>query len=89
VRRLIDEAEAKAREILSKRIDDLHALAKALLEYETLSGDEVNKVLNGEKISRDEPGTKKSEKPASSVPVTGQPKRPRSGGGEMEPQPQG
>ena len=89
VRRLIDEAEAKAREILSRRIEDLHVLAKALLEYETLSGEEVGRVLKGDQINRDEPGTKKSEKPASSVPVTGQPKRPRSGGGEMEPQPQG
>ena len=37
VRRLIDEAEAQAREILLARRDDLERLANALLEYETLS----------------------------------------------------
>jgi cell division protease FtsH len=45
VRRLIEEAENKAREILTTRNGDLHKLAKALLEYETLSGDEVMALL--------------------------------------------
>ena len=36
VRRLIEEAEGRARVILTERLDDLHKIAKALLEYETL-----------------------------------------------------
>jgi cell division protease FtsH len=77
VRRLIEEAEAKAQDVLTKRMDDLHKIAKALLEYETLSGDEVNALLRGEAI-RDEDGNvpppAKPTAPATakrgSVPVT-------------------
>ncbi|MGE3770176.1 MAG: ATP-dependent zinc metalloprotease FtsH [Bdellovibrionales bacterium] len=76
IRRLIEEAEAKARKVLTAQMDDLHKLAKALLEFETLSGDEVNALLRGEKI-RSEDGTPpppKASTPASgkrsSVPVT-------------------
>ena len=56
VRRLIEEAEAKARQILTDRIDDLNTLAKALLEYETLSNDEISQVLRGEAVVRDDTG---------------------------------
>ena len=41
VRRLIEEAEGKARQILTDHLEDLHLIAKALLEYETLSNDEI------------------------------------------------
>ena len=41
VRRLIEEAEGKAKQILTEHLDDLHLIAKALLEYETLSSDEI------------------------------------------------
>ena len=47
VRRLIEEAEASAREILTDKSGDLEAVALALLEYETLSGDEVASLLRG------------------------------------------
>ncbi|NBX73434.1 MAG: ATP-dependent metallopeptidase FtsH/Yme1/Tma family protein [Alphaproteobacteria bacterium] len=57
IRRLIEEGEVKAREILTQRFDDLHKLAKALLEYETLSGDEVNDLLAGKPIKRDDGNT--------------------------------
>jgi len=52
VRRLIEEAEGKAREVLMAHMDDLHKLAKALLEFETLTGDEVKALLRGEPIVR-------------------------------------
>jgi cell division protease FtsH len=58
IKAIIDHAYAEARRILTERIADLHALAKGLLEYETLSGDEIRMVINGEKIIRkvvDEP----------------------------------
>jgi cell division protease FtsH len=88
IRKLIEDGERKARDILRKGKDKLHILAKALLEYETLSGEEVKLILKGEKIHRDDHGGhKKQEKSASSVPVTG---RPKGGAatGDMEPQPQ-
>jgi len=52
VRRLIEEAENTARRILNARLNDLHKIAKALLEFETLSGDEVAALLRGEELSR-------------------------------------
>jgi cell division protease FtsH len=55
---IIDHAYSEARRILTERLADLHALANGLLEYETLSGDEIKMVINGEKIIRkvvDEP----------------------------------
>ncbi len=92
VRRLIDEAEAKAKEILLARRDDLERLASALLEYETLTGNEVDAVLRNEPITRPDPG-EESREPGrrSSVPSSGDKtkKRPTPGGLEAEPQPGG
>ncbi len=50
IRRLIEEAEARARTILSDHAGELRTLADALLERETLSGDEVDAVLRGERL---------------------------------------
>jgi len=58
IKAVIDHAYAEARRILTERRADLEALAKGLLEYETLSGDEIQAVIRGEKIIRkvvDEP----------------------------------
>jgi cell division protease FtsH len=86
VRRLVEDGEQTARRILHDRIDELHTLAKALLEYETLSGDEVAAALRGEKIVRESPEDTQSPKPpASSVPSAG---RPRGGEGGLRPEPQ-
>jgi cell division protease FtsH len=89
IRGLITTGEASAKKILGKRRSDLHALAKALLEYETLSGEEVKLILDGKPINRDEEAAKKkTNKPSSAVPTAGGGKRGRSSAGEMEPQPQ-
>jgi cell division protease FtsH len=90
IRKLIEDGEKTAREILSRSLDKLHALARALLEYETLNGEEVGRILRGEAFHREESGNaKKPERASPSVPVTGQKKRERpQGPGEMEPQPQ-
>jgi cell division protease FtsH len=70
VRRIIEEAETKARTILTEHIDELHAIAKALLEFETLSGDEVKDLLAGKPIRQ--PGDSSGpHKPRSSIPATG------------------
>jgi cell division protease FtsH len=52
IKSVIDHAYAEAKRILTERIADLHSLAKGLLEYETLSGEEIQAVLRGEKIIR-------------------------------------
>jgi cell division protease FtsH len=86
-RSLIEEAEGTARGVLTKHIDDLHVLAKALLEYETLTGDEINALLRGEQIRPDLGDSKPTtgEKAASTVPQTG---RPRGVKPSLGPEPQ-
>jgi cell division protease FtsH len=91
VRRLIEESETKARNILVEHIDELHRLAQALLEYETLSGDEVRALLRGEEIVRKEPNDTPAAPPSMptrptatrrpSVPTAGRP-------ATLEPEPQ-
>ncbi|WP_269715963.1 ATP-dependent zinc metalloprotease FtsH [Caulobacter sp. NIBR2454] len=73
VKRLVDYGHDEARRILTERIDDLHTLAKSLLEYETLSGEEINGVLKGIKPNRDEPEVKLPGNPTVSVPITSTP----------------
>jgi cell division protease FtsH len=88
VRRLIEEAEGKARQILTDHLDDLHLIAKALLEYETLSNDEIGTVLRGEKIVRDDTGGAGSgpdRRRRASVPTSSTGQAP--GGANPEPQP--
>ncbi len=90
IRSLVEEGEQTARRILTERIDDLHKLAKALLEHETLSGEEVDKVMRGEPIVRasDDEESKSSAGPA--VPAAGKSRPPRGepGRGGLEPYPQ-
>jgi cell division protease FtsH len=52
IKAVIDHAYSEARRILTERRADLESLAQGLLEYETLSGDEIQAVLRGEKITR-------------------------------------
>jgi len=92
VRRLIDEGELRARNILSDHRDDLDRLATALLEYETLSGDEVDTLLKGGSIYRPESPNEPSRGPGtrSSMPPSGKRTGPEAhthGGLGAEPQP--
>jgi cell division protease FtsH len=88
IKRFVEEAYEKARKILTDNLGDLHKIAQALLEYETLSGDEMMALLRGEKIAREtqveDPPT--AMPPPSSVPSSGRPRGP-DGGGHPEPQP--
>jgi cell division protease FtsH len=85
VRRIVEEGEVKAREILTKNLDGLHIVAKGLLEYETLSGEEVQALLRGEKI-RQGSNENNTPKPRSSIPTAGATVA-RPGGLEPRPQP--
>ena len=73
VRRLIQTALDEARRILTERIEDLHTLAKALLEFETLSGDEIINALKGVRPNRDEPEKRSPMGPRVSVPLAPRP----------------
>jgi cell division protease FtsH len=85
VRRIVEEGENTARDILTRNVDSLHIVAKALLEYETLTGEEVQALRRGEKI-RQTTGESGSSKPRSSVPTAGATVQ-RPGGLEPRPQP--
>jgi cell division protease FtsH len=76
IRRLIEEAEGVARQVLTDHLDELHRLATALLEYETLTGDEAKRAIKGEDIGRDNPSARPTSLPVSgaSIPSTRRPK---------------
>lgn len=72
VRKIVDGGLERAREVLTKHLEELHTLAKALLEYETLSGDEIKAVLRGDPIIRETPSDDTDDKkPKTSVPTGG------------------
>ena len=54
IRKIVEEGEKKANNILTKNIGDLHKIAKGLLEYETLTADDVENVLAGNKLKKNE-----------------------------------
>jgi cell division protease FtsH len=70
VRRLVQAGMDEARRILTERIADLHTLAKALLEFETLTGEEIDNVLKGIPPQRDDIEEKRPPAPALGVPLT-------------------
>ena len=45
VRKIVDTGYGRAKKILTEKLDDLHKLSKALLEYETLNGDEIRDLI--------------------------------------------
>jgi cell division protease FtsH len=89
VRRLIEEAEGRAHQILTDHLEDLHLIAKALLEYETLSNDEIGTILRGEKIVRDDTGGAgpADRRRRASVPTSSGQGAGPSPGANPEPQP--
>ncbi len=68
IKNIVEGAYARARKILTDQLDQLHIVAKALLEYEMLSGDEIKALLRGEPILRDTPDEPADNGPRSSVP---------------------
>ena len=70
IKRLVQGGYDEARRILTTRLEDLHALAKALLEFETLSGDEIIKVLQGIPPIREAPEERRLPPPSVAVPLT-------------------
>jgi cell division protease FtsH len=73
VKALVKAGEDEARRILTEKMENLHTLAKALLEYETLSGEEITNVLKGVPPVRDEPEAKRPAGPTVAVPISPRP----------------
>ncbi len=93
IRRLVEEGYETARRIITEKLDDLHTIAKGLLEYETLSGDEIKDLLQGKPPIRDVDDDGVGAPAASAVPAAGPKREGRGDEGEeptggMAPQPQ-
>ena len=78
VKKLVEGGLERARKLLTDHVDQLHSLAGALLDYETLSGDEIKRLIAGEDIGRPDPGAAGPVIPAvgGSVPKTRRPSGP-------------
>ncbi len=94
VKELVDEGYDTAKRILTEKAEDLERLAQGLLEYETLTGNEITKVIAGEALNRgddDEDDTPDTGGTASvtAIPKTKPRKKPSEGDGGLEPEPTG
>jgi cell division protease FtsH len=89
VKQIVDEGYETAKSILTEKREDLERLAQGLLEYETLTGNEITKVIAGEPLNRgdDDDDAPDSGDPASvtAIPKTKPKKRP--GDGDLKPEP--
>jgi cell division protease FtsH len=84
IKSIIDHAYSEAKRILTERLADLHALAKGLLEYETLSGDEIRLVISGEKLIRKIVDDPMPDQRRASVPTSSpKPEMPTGGMGPL------
>jgi len=88
VRRLVHEAHETATRILTERRADLDTLAHGLMEFETLTGDEIIGLLKGVRPVRDAADNKEPPPPRAAVPVTGKPRGLGPDAPGLEPQPQ-
>ncbi|KCV83078.1 ATP-dependent metalloprotease FtsH [Actibacterium atlanticum] len=88
IKELVDEGYDTAKRILTERAQDLENLAQGLLEYETLTGSEITKVIAGEALRRDDDDDASSDS-GNAPSVTAIPKtKPKSSSdGGMEPEP--
>ncbi|CUK26546.1 ATP-dependent zinc metalloprotease FtsH [Cognatishimia activa] len=89
VKRFIQEGYDTAFELLTKHKDEWERLAQGLLEYETLTGEEIKRVMNGEppQSDDDEGGTPEKEDKPSLTAIPKTKPRGKSGDGGMEPEP--
>ncbi|HBT38015.1 MAG TPA: cell division protein FtsH, partial [Hyphomonas sp.] len=86
VRTLIQTGMDDARRIMTECRKDWEAIATGLLEYETLTGDEISALLKGNPPSRPDLGDDDTT-PGSAVPVIGKRRKPKGDGGLGDPEP--
>ncbi|MBP7335455.1 ATP-dependent zinc metalloprotease FtsH [Niveispirillum sp.] len=88
IRRLIEQGESMARKLLTENIDDLHKVSEALLEFETLSGEEVKAILRGEQVVRTDPPAPRPQAPEPPKSTGRRASVPTAGKDGIEPEPQ-
>jgi cell division protease FtsH len=85
IRALVDQGYARASDVLRGNEDKLHLLAQALLEYETLTGEEIKILIDGGQLDRPDPAAAASRPlaaPGAAVPKSGR----RFNGAGLQPQ---
>ena len=88
VKEIVDEGYETAKRILTEKADDLERLAQGLLEYETLTGNEITKVIAGEPLTKNDDDDEKPDSGnTASVTAIPKTKKPKSGDGGLEPEP--
>ncbi|MEH3046220.1 ATP-dependent zinc metalloprotease FtsH [Sphingomonas adhaesiva] len=78
IKGIVEGGLVRAKQLLTDHVDQLHLLAGALLEYETLSGEEIKRLIAGEDIGRNDSGrtTKAVPTAGTSIPKTKRPSGP-------------
>ena len=77
IKSIVEGGLNRAKHLLTEHVDQLHLLAGALLEYETLSGDEIKKLIAGDDIGRVDQGpTRTVPRAGTSIPKTRRPSGP-------------
>ena len=75
IRRIVDEGYKRARTILDERRDQLERLASGLLEYETLTGEEIKRIVEGGKPENEVKPASNAipfpKKPTTMIPKSG------------------
>jgi len=87
VKIIVDEGYARAMAILTEHEEEFERLAQGLLEYETLTGDEIKRVMRGEPLA--DPGNDETPPSGNATSVTAIPKttKPKAPKGGLEPEP--
>ncbi len=76
VKKIVDEGYARAKQILTDKSEDLHRLAKGLLEFETLTGEQIGRVIAGQPLDTPDDGMG-PDLGVVSIPKT-RPRKPKS-----------
>ncbi|MEJ6508730.1 MAG: ATP-dependent zinc metalloprotease FtsH [Octadecabacter sp.] len=90
VKAFIEQGFQKALEILKEKNVEFERLGQGLLEYETLTGAEIKRVMAGEKLNRDDEDddvdlTPKSGNSVTAIPKT-KPRKPKAPDTDLEPE---
>ena len=82
IRSIVDRTYARAKKILEENADALEVLAQGLLEHETLSGEEIRKILEGQKIEKKQRPVIVKPTKRSKMPTSPSKRKPRKKKGE-------
>ena len=78
IKKLVENGLARANQVIREHLDQLHAIAGALLDYETITGEEIKRIVAGDDIGRPDDSAKTTTvvKAGTSIPKTRRPAGP-------------